>query len=194
MQIVDRTRIEELLAAVEARFDGEGAIQLVGETSQVVEGWRPWTTAVEWWLRVHALDREAVSRAVLEASKETGVSVIDEFPGDVVPLPRGVEERFRDLTLPVRTTRLTVSHFDPYGVCFRFIARGDERDYHLVLGYMHHGWVTEHELTRYVEGLLDHMSFETIQQDPAEFRRKYHGLLQMARALRPGLTHRPTAV
>jgi len=194
MLTVDRTRIETLLEAVGDRYAGTASIQLIGETSQVVEGWRAWTTAVEWWSRVETGDRETFDRAVTGASAEVGIPVVDEFPGDVVPLPRDVGRRDRPVTMPLGTDRVSVSHFDPYGACFRFIARGDEPDYHLVLAYLDHAWVTEPELSRYVERLLGHMSFETIQQDPAEFRRKYHGLLQMARSLRPGLVHRPTIV
>ena len=46
------------------------------------------------------------------------------------------------------------------------------------------------ELNASLSALLPRFSAETIQQDPAEFRRKYEGLLQMWRAIqsrtRPG--------
>ena len=42
-------------------------------------------------------------------------------------------------------THLALYHFDPYSVAFRFIARGDEPDYHLVLTYLQHGWMPVEE-------------------------------------------------
>lgn len=62
------------------------------------------------------------------------------------------------------------------------------------LTYVEHGWVTLEEMNERLEALLPRFTSETIQQDPAEFRRKYKGLMQMARAVRPRTTHRTTAV
>jgi hypothetical protein len=81
-----------------------------------------------------------------------------------------------------------VYHFDPYSVAFRFIARGDEPDYHLVLSFLEHGWIRMDEMDALLSGLLPRFSFETIQQDPAEFRRRYKGLRQMWLAARPQTT------
>jgi hypothetical protein len=63
-------------------------------------------------------------------------------------------------------------------------------DYHLVLTFLDHGWLTLEEMESRLTALLPRFSMQTIQQDPAEFRRKYKGLLQMARAVRPGAIHR----
>jgi hypothetical protein len=79
-------------------------------------------------------------------------------------------------------------------VAFRFIARGDEPDYHLVLTYVEHGWITLEEMKARLAALLPRFTAETIQQDPAEFRRKYKGLLQMSEAVRARATHRSTRV
>jgi len=58
--------------------------------------------------------------------------------------------------------------------------------------YLQQNWITEEEMDALLAELLPKFSMETIQQDPAEFRRKYKGLKQMWRALRPGMVHRPT--
>ena len=74
------------------------------------------------------------------------------------------------------------------------MARGDEPDYHLVLTYLEHGWMTVEEMQERLSALLPRLTAETIQQDPAELRRKYKGLLQMWEAVRPRTTHRSTRV
>ena len=89
--------------------------------------------------------------------------------------------------------RLSLFHFDPYSVAFRFLSRGDEPDYHLVLTYLKHGWLKTDEMELKLGALLPRFTAETIQQDPAEFRRKYKGMLQMWRAGQAGRTHRHNA-
>jgi hypothetical protein len=125
----------------------------------------------------------------MAAARSMDVEVLDEYPGDLIPLPEGYEHRSR----PVATIgRLEVRHFDPYSAAFRFLARGDEPDYHLVLAYLKHGWIEMDEMNLLLAQLLPHFSMDTIQQDPAEFRRKYKGLLQMAESIEPGTVHRHT--
>ena len=112
------------------------------------------------------------------------IPVSDVVPGDLLPLPVGYEERTRALsnTSWTRSLRLDVSHFDPYAACYRCIARGDEPDYQVVLTYLESGWVTEDGLAMYLDLLLPKFNYKTIQQDPAEFRRKYAGVIQMWRS------------
>ncbi|MGQ0605151.1 MAG: hypothetical protein ACT4QE_26035, partial [Anaerolineales bacterium] len=86
-----------------------------------------------------------------------------------------------------RFGELQVYHFDPYSVAFRLIARGDEPDYHAVIAYLQPDWLTVGEMDALLADLLPRFTSETIQQDPAEFRRKYKGLLQMWRAAKPEL-------
>jgi hypothetical protein len=78
-----------------------------------------------------------------------------------------------------------VWHFDPYSVAFRLISRGNEEDYRTVLRYLEHDWITEEEIDALLADLLPRFTTQTIEQDPAEFRRKYKGLRQMWRATRP---------
>ncbi len=52
------------------------------------------------------------------------------------------------------------------------------------------GWVEKEEMDARLEALLPAFTNETIQQDPAEFRRKYKGLTQMWKAHRPLVNHR----
>ena len=165
-----------------------GRLFLLGETSQVLEGWRPWTDAV----RLHA-DVEYRSEwdaAAVRAAAQFGVAIEQEFPGDLIPLPADFEQRHRSVRdLP--DSGLSLWHFDPYSVAFRHVARGDEPDYHIVLAYIKSGWIDKEEMDERLAALLPEFSMETIAQDPAEFRRKYKGLLQMGERLEPGTVHRP---
>ncbi len=190
--LVDRPRLEEFLVRLDAAFGLPGRLYLIGETSQLAEGWRPWVERIELTAEIETADREAFRAALEELAAAMDVEIVDESPGDVIPLPDGYRERARDASVGGDGGRLTIRHFDPYSVALRFIARGDEPDYHLVLAYLSHGWMTVETMDELLQGTLPRFSLRTIQQDPAEFRRKYHGLLQMWQALRPGAVHRAT--
>lgn len=193
--LATRTALQDFLTAAASDYAasvpaGErgGRLFLLGETSQVLEGWRSWTDAV----RLHAdvPRRPEWDAAAARAAAQFGLALDQEFPGDLIPLPAGFERRHR----PVRDladSGLTLWHFDPYSVAFRHVARGDEPDYHIVLAYMKRGWIDREEMDERLTALLPAFSMETIAQDPAEFRRKYKGLLQMADRLEPGVVHRP---
>lgn len=199
MILVTQSLLHTFLARLDAAFGRAGRLYLVGESSLVFEGWRGWTDHVAFTADVAPEDRAAFDAAVAAVQRALGVAVLDESPADLIPLPDG----YRDRAVPAAgagdgyggaAEGLAVFHFDPYSVAFRFIARGDEPDYHLVLLMREKGWVTFEEMDARLAALLPRFSMATIQQDPAEFRRKYKGLRQMAGTLRAGQTHRPTVV
>lgn len=193
--LVTRFVLEDFLAAAAHSYAASapgqgraGRLFLLGETSQVLEGWRSWTDAVRLYADVEY--RPEWNAAAAHATAQFGVAIEQEFPGDLIPLPAGFEQRHR----PVRDlsdSGLSLWHFDPYSVAFRHVARGDEPDYHIVLAYVKHGWIDREEMGERLTMLLPEFSMETIAQDPAEFRRKYKGLLQMGERLEPGTVHRP---
>lgn len=191
MNLVNQNIIREFLTRLDTAFGGSARIYLIGETTQVWEGWRQWASQLEFAAGITQEDRADFNRAAEKARDALAIEVLEEHPGDLIPLPSGYRERAR----PVRGDfdgRLKTYHFDPYSVAFRFIARGDEPDYHIALMYLQQGWIMEEKMEALLTELLPKFSMETIQQDPAEFRRKYKGLKQMWRALRPGMVHRPT--
>lgn len=179
--------LEEFLVRAADGFDGDGVVYLIGETSQLYANWRTWTVQID--LTSDVGDRAAFDSSVIAAARTMDVDVADEFPGDLIPLPDGYERRSRPAKM---IGGLEIRHFDPYSTAFRFIARGDEPDYHLVLAYMKHRWIDLNEMDALLTRLLPQFSMDTIQQDPAEFRRKYKGLVQMARSIEPGSVHRHT--
>lgn len=180
----------EYLTTVVARFPHPGRLYLVGETSQLFAGFRDWTEMVEVAGSVEPEFAEEHSGLMQAVADELGIEVFEESPADVIPLPAGYEERAIPIESP--TGALQLFHFDPYSVAYRFIARGDEPDYHLVLVYLENGWLEMEEMDSRLEALLPQFTNETIQQDPAEFRRRYKGLTQMAKAVAPRAIHRHT--
>jgi hypothetical protein len=177
---VRRGDCEAGLAEVGARLPALTRVFLVGETSQLWEGWIDEAPVVQ--LAADPPARSALARALSQCSAGTQRRVILESPGDVIPLPAGHESRARAMGDGVRAPvshPLDLVHFDPYSVSFRALARGDEADYHLVLRYLRHGWMTLDAMDALLVDVLPRFSNETIQQDPAEFRRKYKGLKQM---------------
>ena len=195
--LVTRMAVHGFLECVGRAYGGSGRVFLLGETSQVMEGWRSWTDAVRFHADVD--DRPAWDEGVGRCAERFGIMVHEEFPGDLIPLPGGYASRARPIAGPdvdgsrpdQSGARLSLFHFDPYSVAFRHVARGDEPDYHIVLAYLKHGWIELDQMNRLLTALLPRFSLETIAQDPAEFRRKYKGLLQMAGRLDPGTVHRP---
>jgi len=144
-------------------------VWLVGDTSQLWEGWLERVPVAHL-----AADQPAARSVLIAAATRLGVALLLESPGEVIPPPAGGAARHR----PVAAAP-GVFHCDPYGVAFRCLARGDEPDYRTVLRYLRHGWLSLEEMDRLLEDVLPRFTHETIAQDPAEFRRKYRGLCQM---------------
>lgn len=194
---IDRSTLIEFFQQLDTAFAYPGDVYLVGETTQVFEGMREWTTQIEFTADIAPGQREMFTRAANGIANKLGVSVLEESPADLIPLPEGFEQRAREPGDPahdVATQHITIKHFDPYSVSFRFIARGDEPDYTMVLTFLENRWVEFARMNEMLETLLPAFNMETIQQDSAEFKRRYKGLAQKWRSTRPLATHRTTAV
>jgi hypothetical protein len=176
---VNRALVNQFLRGLAEACRRPGRVYLTGETSQVFEGWRERTNCLEFSGAAAPEDRAALAEAVLRLQERLGIEIREEAPGDIIPLPGGHAARAR---YAGKFGALEVFHFDPYSVAFRLIARGDEPDYHAVLALLHQGWLTPETMNALLADLLPRFTRQTIQQDPAEFRRKYKGLLQMWRA------------
>ena len=191
--IIDRDLLLSFLRRLDGEFTRPTEVFLIGETSHVLEGWRPWTTQIELTPNLNLENRSEFNASAYELARDIGISLIVESPAELIPLPEDFEERAIAVPDDVfEGQHLKLRHFDPYSVAYRFIARGDEPDYHIVLMLLDKGWVTKEEMDGRLEKLLPAFTSETIQQDPAEFRRKYKGLTQMWKAHRPLMNHRFT--
>ncbi len=184
--IIDRTSVLNYFERIDLAVDSSSAVYVTGETSLVVEGWKPWTGAITICLNPGNEGTRLV-QSLRSVAEELDATLVIEHPGDVIPLPGGYQDRARpiDGSHWSRDIRLNLYHFDPYSVSFRAIARGSEPDYHLVIQFLEHGWCLVDEMETRLIDLLPAFSFETIQQDPAEFRRRYSGLMQMWRRRHP---------
>jgi len=182
--MLTRPAIHEFLVAVENRLLLPARLYLVGESSLVVEGWREWTDQIVY--TAEAADLVRLRQIIQELAVQAGIRLICESPADVIPLPQGYPRRARNWHIEGRPSpaRLELFHFDPYSTAIRLIARGDEPDYRVALEFLRQGWIQLSEFDLQLAELLPRFSAEAIQQDPAEFRRKYKGLRQMWLALR----------
>lgn len=195
MRFVNRQTLLKFLGQMSRELRRTGRLYLIGETSLVYEGWRSWSEKLEFTVDLAPEERADFSEIVNHFRQDTGIRMLEEHPGDLIPLPDGYRERSIRIDYGSEGNPSQVSengklksslefyHFDPYSVAFRYIARGDEQDYHLVLAYLEHGWVKVEKMDALLTDLLPRFSFDTIQQDPAEFRRKYKGLMQMWRSV-----------
>ena len=180
MIYVTRDILEKMFERLDTAGDLSAPLYLIGETSLVWEGARSFTDEVEIAVGSGAPEGDGLAAIIRQISADLDVQVVCEFPGDVIPLPDGWQKRCR--LIDYQAGALEIAHFDPYSVSFRFLARGDEEDYKLVIAYLELGWISSDKMDRRLSELLPRFSFETIAQDPAEFRRKYKGLQQMAKA------------
>lgn len=180
--MITRPAIYEFVAALEERLSSPARLYLVGESSLVVEGWREWTDQLVY--AAQGVDRTELQQSIELVAAQRQLRILCESPAEVVPLPEGHERRAQGWEIAGRSSPalLKLYHFDPYSTAIRLIARGDEPDYMVVLVFLRQGWIQFSELDRLLAELLPQFSTETIQQDPAEFRRKYKGLRQMWRA------------
>ena len=174
------TVARELLEAAPAPTAGTPTLYLVACTSHLAESWRGRVTQLE--LAGDAATAAPLGDIVRRAALACAVPVVWESPADVIPLPPGWEARAREVSrvLDGGRGRLAVRHFDPYGVVLRLVARGDEPDYLAALEYVRHGWVALDRLEAMLADVLPRCTSETLAQDPAEFRRKFRGLRQVA--------------
>ncbi len=184
-------------ATADRRAPRARRLYLVSRTSHLAEGWCDRVPAIE--LAADA-GSAGLGEAVREAGRSLGVDVVWESPADVIPLPTGWEERSlrADLSAAAlaevdalaeeagpaaigdgRPSLLELRHFDPYSVVLRLVARGDEPDYVSALEYVLHGWVEPARLEGLLADIVPRMNYETLAQDPAEFRRKFKGLRQL---------------
>jgi len=187
MKFVNHQIISEFFEELVKSFDNHGRVYLIGESSLVYQKWQRLADRLELCAEIEISDLADFNNAVQSFAGKSGVSVLNQSPAEIIPLPDGYQERAIRIELPQNNgnalSKLNFYHFDPYSVSFRFIARGDETDYKLVLNYLQNGWINFDKMEKLTEDLLPAFSFETIQQDPAEFRRKYKGLMQMWNSL-----------
>lgn len=163
-----------ILAAKPAPPEGAPILFLVAATSHLAEGWRAVVP------RLELAGDASVEAAVNVAAETRGLSMVWESPADVIPLPDGWAGRSRPALLVPARLPLTVRHFDPYSVVLRLVARGDEPDYVTALEYVRRGWVAVGQLESLLADVLPRFTRATLAQDPAEFRRKFRGLRQLA--------------
>ena len=77
--IVQRKDLLAFLAELDEAFARPGSVYLVGETSQVLEGWRSWTSQIELTRSVESGQQDAFDALALAALAEKRMDT--EYPG-----------------------------------------------------------------------------------------------------------------
>jgi hypothetical protein len=179
--LVNKEKLLEFITDLAESTTERGDLYFIGQTTRLMEGWINWIEEIEFAADVYEQDRSILESRIQHFRNRHQIRIVEESPAEVIPLPEDYPSRRRQVSTAdfPHSGELRIYHFDPYSVAFRYIARGDEQDYHMVLDFLKHGWITEEKMNQILEELLPRFSFQTIQQDPAEFRRRYKGLLQM---------------
>ena len=180
--MVNKEKLLEFIIHLAKSTTEGGDLYFIGQTTRLMEGWINWIEEIEFAADISEQDRSILESRIQYFRNKHQIRIVEESPTEVIPLPEDYPSRRRQVSMAdfPHSGKLRIYHFDPYSVAFRYIAQGDEQDYHLVLDFLQHGWISEETMTVMLDKLLPRFSFQTIQQDPAEFRRRYKGLLQMA--------------
>lgn len=184
MKFLTRKTINDFFSLLKREIHFECEVFLIGDSSLVYKGWQGIADQLEITTNIENSKIHLFDEVLQKFKADTGVEIISESPSEIIPLPVGYEKRVIKIDPEGygSTNGPRFFHFDPYSVSLRFIARGDETDYKMVVKFLQNGWVNFDLMEKMLEELLSAFSFSTIQQDPAEFRRKYKGLTQMFNA------------
>lgn len=182
--MINRATLLKFITHLEKSTTEKRDLYIIGQTTRLMEGWVNFIEEIEFAADVSDQNRPVLESRIQDFKSKYQIRIVEESPAEVIPLPEGYPSRRREVLMEdfPQNGKLRIYHFDPYSVAFRYIARGDEQDYHLVLDFLEHGWITEETMSAMLDKLLPRFSFQTIQQDPAEFRRRYKGLMQMWRS------------
>ncbi len=74
---VDRSAIEEFLTRLHAAFPQPGRVYLVGQTTQVFEGWREQAERLEFSAEVASDDRAAFNAAIRTLQAHMEIKVLE---------------------------------------------------------------------------------------------------------------------
>ena len=81
---VDRSTLLEFMVQLNETFTRPGRLYLIGETTQLFEGWRGWTDQIEFTAQVANEDKAAFAKAVQAVQTIRAVQVLDESPAEII--------------------------------------------------------------------------------------------------------------
>ncbi|HEY6219526.1 MAG TPA: DUF6036 family nucleotidyltransferase [Gemmatimonadaceae bacterium] len=161
--LVDRSRLNQLIRALGIAAESRVRIYLVGGTTAVLMGWRNSTVDVDLVMRP---EDEAVLRAIPRLKESLRVNVETASPLDFIPIPPGWEDRGVFIE---RIGQAEFYHFDLLGQALAKVQRGHQQDLDDVQAMLDRGLITAADARDYfarIEGLL--YRFPSI--DPKSFQ------------------------
>jgi len=172
-RVLDKARVEALLAALGQRAQGPGRVYLTGGTSAVLVGWRASTIDADL-----KLDPEppGVFAAIRTLKDELSVNVELASPDDFIPELPGWRDRSRFIA---RHGAVDFFHYDFCAQALAKLERGHDRDLDDVRAMIVHGLLVVGDLLvhlGHIEPALER--FPAI--DAAVFRRKVEDFVELA--------------
>lgn len=159
----DKIKIQNFMAAVGARVQGEGCIYLTGGATAVLYGWRAMTIDVD--LKPDP-EPAGLFEALAAIKNELDINVELASPDQFIPAIPGWRERSLFIAQP---GGVQFFHYDPYGQTLAKLQRGHDRDVRDVQSMLTSGLVRLDrlwEMFRQIEPQL--IRYPAI--DPAAFR------------------------
>jgi hypothetical protein len=162
--LVDRPRIEQVMAALARAATLPVRVYLVGGTTAVLVGWRSTTVDIDFVCRP---EDDGLLRALPRLKDDLSVNLELASPLDFIPVPPGWEERS---PLISRIAPASFHHFDPYAQAMAKLERGHAKDLGDVTELVARGLVEPAKALAYFEQLWPELyRFPAI--DPPTFRR-----------------------
>lgn len=162
-------------------MEEKGRLYLVGGSQMVHGGYRGQTQDVDYAVRLVSDDHQEFAATARRLIREMDISVNSNRPGDLLPLPRGWEDRSPYVG---RYGGLDVFTFDPVSTALAKIERGASRDIDDTLALLALGKVTLDQLDDAFGEILPRLERESLHVDEDDFRRKFEAFTHLARGVR----------
>jgi hypothetical protein len=159
----DKIKIQNFMAAVGARVQGEGCIYLTGGATAVLYGWRAMTIDVD--IKPDP-EPSGLFEAIAAIKNEMDINVELASPDQFIPAIPGWRERSLFIA---QHGGVKFFHYDPYGQTLAKLQRGHDRDARDVQAMLKSGLIRVGrlwEMFRQIEPQL--IRYPAI--DPASFR------------------------
>ena len=184
MEPVTQAALHHFLQRLGQRFDGQGALYLLGGSALCLLGSPRTTVDIDYMKELSEGSLAQFEEVLSELAGEMRLDVEEVPLGEFIPLPPQAHDRRR---LVGRYGRLDVYVFDLYSIALSKIARGFEGDLEDVIFLLREGLIEFVELERHFYTILPEAQEADII--PSEFcdyfgetRRRYEQMPEQSRA------------
>lgn len=173
--LVDRPRLEALLAALGASFRHPARLYLSGGEGLIWRGLRGTTQDVDISYEVAPAHHDAWIRSLRELKERLSINIEEAQPSDFIPIPAGAESRAEFIG---RYGAVDVFLLDPYSIALSKLERGLGGDLDDVRALLAAGVIEKAKLTRLFDEVLPRYERAAVKSDPARFREMLDSVVQ----------------